>query len=260
MEKEQREFAIERFEFAIYANDNVICKRNFKINNFIDGSMATIDFKYTVDEIVRMIDDDLKSKSRIYTWYCYDEEDKEPNEFTEPLQEDWETTFKFVVTDNGREVISKIWDGKYYPKAIRERVDLSNKNVKIVTKDGRVYTIEKERYFRENEDRLSSEMYIVRQMMADRKDLLLAITKKICSVCSPREGGYHNIGDYTTSEWWCNKNVESVDENGLVKSAEEADNKVKYSYSMDTINNKVSSQWAKVLSEKTKEYRKSLYF
>ena len=65
--KEQKEFREERFEFALYVNNNLICKRNFKINNYIDESMQSLDFKYTVDQIVHMIDCDLKSKSRVYT-------------------------------------------------------------------------------------------------------------------------------------------------------------------------------------------------
>ena len=42
----------ERFEFALFVNNNLICKRNFKMNNFIEGSMASDDFKATIDEIV----------------------------------------------------------------------------------------------------------------------------------------------------------------------------------------------------------------
>ena len=49
--KEVKEFKEERFEFALYVNNNVICKRNFKINNYIDESMQSLDFKQKVDEI-----------------------------------------------------------------------------------------------------------------------------------------------------------------------------------------------------------------
>ena len=72
--KEQKEYREERFEFALFVNNNLICKRNFKINNYIDGSMQSSDFKLKVDEIVRSIDDDLKSKSRVYNWF-YDDID-----------------------------------------------------------------------------------------------------------------------------------------------------------------------------------------
>ena len=67
----------ERFEFALYVNNNLICKRNFKINDFIEHSMESLEFKDTVDTIVNWIDDDLKSKSRIYTWYYFNPNDPE---------------------------------------------------------------------------------------------------------------------------------------------------------------------------------------
>ena len=149
--KEQKEYREERFEFALYVNENIICKRNFRINNFIEDSMNSLEFKHTVDEIINMIDDDLKSKSRVYTWYFFDEKNPD-EEFTSPLIEPWECTFKFVVLDNKREIISKIWDGRGYPKSVREKVDLTNKFVKFIGKDGKVYSYEKESYFEANKE------------------------------------------------------------------------------------------------------------
>ena len=69
--QENSEYREERFEFALYVNNNLVCKRNFKMRNFIEGSMQSENFKHVADEIVQMIDDDLKSKSRVYTWYYY---------------------------------------------------------------------------------------------------------------------------------------------------------------------------------------------
>ena len=59
----EKDYKEERFEFALYVNDNIICKRNFRIFNFIENSMNTLEFKEKVDEIVEMIDDDLKSRA-----------------------------------------------------------------------------------------------------------------------------------------------------------------------------------------------------
>lgn len=265
--KEQKEFREERFEFALYVNNNVICKRNFKINNYIDGSMQSIDFKYAIDNIVSMIDDDLKSKSRVYSWFYFDENDKEPNEFNSPLIDPWECTFKFVVTDNKHEVISKIWDGRYYPKAIREKVDIANKSVKIVTKDGRTYTFDKESYFEENKDRLSLEMYILRAMIMDKQDLLLAITKKICETCSPRDDSYQTTSDYTLCEEYKSKEYEKnedgslkVDSNGKLIGVKGTTTKKKYYYSLDMANNKLAAEWGKLVADKTKKHNASLYY
>lgn len=216
--KEQREFREERFEFALFVNNNLVCKRNFKITNYIEESMQSLDFKDTIDEIVTMIDNDLKSKSRVYTWYYYDEKNPDP-EFTEPLLEPWKSTFKFVVTDNKRPVITKIWDGYGYPKSVRDKVDIVNKTVKITTRDGKTFVFDKETYFEENKDRLSPELYVLRAQIMDKPDLLLAITKKICETCSPREDGYQTTSDYILYETYKNKDF-ARDENGNVQKDE----------------------------------------
>ena len=125
--KETKDYKEERFEFTIYVNDNIICKRNFRIFNFIENSMNTLEFKEKLDEIVKLIDDDLKSKSRVYTWYYYNPQFPEENEeFNTKLIEPWACTFKIVISDNKKDVITRIWDGYAYPKFIRDKVDLSN--------------------------------------------------------------------------------------------------------------------------------------
>lgn len=193
---QQYEFKEERFEFALYVNDNLICKRNFKINNYINGSMQSIDFKETIDDIVNDIQRDLQSKSRVYMWYYFDENYKDA-EFTDPLIEPWECTFKFEVTDNKIPVITRIWDGSVYPKSIREKVDIANKTVKIVGKNGQVYTYDKNTFFETNKDRMTPELYVIRGQIMDKPDLLSNITKMICEVCSPRENLYKKTSDYT---------------------------------------------------------------
>lgn len=267
--KEVKEFKEERFEFALYVNNNVICKRNFKINNYIDESMQSLDFKQKVDEIVEMINDDLKSKSRVFTWYYGDVADvwQEPlPELLEPLIEPWECTFKFVVSDNKKEVITKIWDGYGFPKSIREKVDIANKTVKITTKDGRIYSYDKDTYFEENKDRLTAEMYVLKAQILDKPDLLLAITKKICEVCSPREDSYKVTSDYILSDIYKDKEYEVIeggvlkrDKNGKLVSKKGQTNGKKYFYSINMANRKLAADWGKLVAEKTKQYFANLY-
>lgn len=244
----------QRFEFALYVNDNLVCKRNFKINNFIEGSMQSIEFKELVDSIVNDIDTDLKSKSRVYTWYYGDVSDslQQPlDEFNEPLIDDWESTFKFIITDNKRPVIERIWDGKFYPRAIREKVDIANKFVKFTTKDGRTYTYDKESYFRDNDGKLTPEMYCLKGMIYDKPDLLGQITRKICEICSPRDNGFKKKTDYTFAETYKNDKV--------TKANSKRSKAIKYTNDLYQINNKVNSIWGSVVAEKTKAYYESLY-
>ena len=245
----EKNYKEERFEFALFVNNNLVCKRNFKINNFIDHSMCSEEFKYLVDELVNDIDEDLKSKSRVYTWLYGDVSTtmQEPlEEFISPLIEPWECTFKFVITDNKKVVIEKIWDGRFYPKTIREKVDIANKTVKITNKNGQTFTYEKEKFFEENNDRLTPELYCLKGMINDKPDLLIHITKRICEVCSPRDDGFKRTSDYSFISRYNNDSKT----NGKGR---------KYNFNIDAINNKIDSNWGKAVSEKTKEYIKTLY-
>lgn len=253
--KEQKEYREERFEFALYVNENIICKRNFRINNFIEDSMNSVEFKHTVDEIINMIDDDLKSKSRVYTWYFFDE--KAPDEeFTNPLIDPWECTFKFVVLDNKREIITKIWDGRGYPKSVREKVDLANKFVKIIGKDGKITSYEKEKYFEQNQDKLSHDLYVLKNQIMDKGDVLLNITRKICEVCSPKEGMQQSLKDFTMSETYRNFEY-GTDENGKIVAKRPKKGK-KYFFGANAYK-KFMHDWGNAVSEKTKKYFDNLY-
>ena len=236
--KEQN-YKEERFEFALYVNDNIICKRNFKINDFIEHSMESVEFKEKVDEIVNMIDEDLKSKSRVYTWYFFNP--MEPDAFDELVGKPigpWECTFRFEVSDKKKVVISKIWDGYAYPKAVRDKVDVSNKVVKITSKDGRTYTYDKESFFKSNEDRLTFEQQVLKSMIYDKPDLLIQITKQICEVCSTHDGMFNKIGDYTMTEYY------GKDKDG--KS-------VSYNFNIEAQNRKLERKWFKLSAENVKK-------
>lgn len=58
-----------KFQFRIWINDNIICQRYFKINGFNEDSIHTEEFNYCMNSIVRSIQEDLESKSRIWQWY-----------------------------------------------------------------------------------------------------------------------------------------------------------------------------------------------
>jgi hypothetical protein len=257
METKERDYKEERFEFTIYVNDNIICKRNFRIYNFIENSMNTLEFKEKLDEIVHLIDDDLKSKSRVYSWYYFNPQSPDDNEeFTSPLIEPWACTFKIVISDNKRDVITKIWDGYAYPKYIRDKVDLSNKNVKVTNKDGQTFSYEKEAFFKANEGRLSFEQEMLKGMIMDKPDVLLQITKKICEVCSPSKDEIKEKGYFDPKE-----NAKYLSKYTVIDDygkAENGQNK-KYCYSIRMANKKREKNWERAVMQKTNKYFKTLY-
>ena len=235
--QEATEYREERFEFALYVNNNLVCKRNFKMRNFIEGSMQSENFKHVADDIVRLIDDDLKSKSRVYTWYYFNPEFPD-DEFTSPLIEPWECTFKFVIFDNKREVYERIWDGRFYPAAIRNNVDIANNVIKITTKTGETFVYDKDKYFADHGDKLSPEMYVKKAMIGDKMNLLPIITKRICEACSPwNDSGYNKISDYET----------------VLTYGKGKDKRV-YGLNLEKENARRTSMWGKAVEEKTKKY------
>ena len=58
-----------KFQFLIWVNENVICQRYFKINGFNEDSIYSAEFIDCMNGIVRSIQEDLESKSRVYLWY-----------------------------------------------------------------------------------------------------------------------------------------------------------------------------------------------
>ena len=99
-------------------------------------------------------------------------------EMTDGDAEDNKATYKFTFKVDGRDVCSVQWDG-YYPKFVRDKIDLSNKRGK----------------FDEDEvDRLSFEQYLLYKMAEGRSDLVYGLIKTICTACS-----YQNTNDYTMS-------------------------------------------------------------
>ena len=56
----------ERFEFVLTVNDFIICQRYFRINNFQEKSLASVNLAEAIQDCYRMIDNDLKEKTNIY--------------------------------------------------------------------------------------------------------------------------------------------------------------------------------------------------
>lgn len=235
----QKRYSDDRFEFTLYVNNFIICKRYFRINDFIDHSMESLEFKDVVDNIVRMIQDDLKSKSRVYTWYYFNPNEPDAQEeFTAPLSKEGEYTFKFVISDKRKPVITRIWDGYAYPRAIREKVDISNKLVKFTTRDGKVMSFDKDEYFTENEGKLSFDMQVLKAEISDKPDLIIQITKMICETCSPSGGEFKTTSDYTLVEEFGDK---------------------RYNLNVKAHNRKVEKGWETALKDKTDTYFKNLF-
>ena len=234
-----------RFDFTIYVNDFIIAKRNFKSPNYVEGSMETVLFKNVVDDITRMIDQDLTDKSIVYTTYYFNPNDV-AEEFKAPLSEPWESTFKIVISDNKKPIITRIWDGYGYPRAIKDRVDLTNKKVRITNKSGQVFTYDKEDFFKNNNS-LSLELTALKEMIYDKQDILMQIINTICDACSI---GKHNSPKDALED------METTDEYYFDSDSSKYK---KYNFNISNENYKLMRKIEKKYAKETKEFFNNLY-
>jgi hypothetical protein len=99
-------------------------------------------------------------------------------EITENDPESNKTVYKFSFKVDEKDCCTYQWDG-YYPKFVRDKIDLSNKRGKFDEDDI---------------DRLSFEQYLLYKMVEGKSDIVYGIIKSICYACS-----YQNNADYTTT-------------------------------------------------------------
>ena len=107
-------------------------------------------------------------------------------ELTEAPIEDNKVTYKFAFKVDGREACTMIWDG-YYPKFVRDKIDLSNKRGKV--EDDEV-------------DRLSFEQYLLYKMVQGKSDLVYRLIKNICQACSNPDNKSYATSESDIQEGW----------------------------------------------------------
>lgn len=209
------------FSFVLTVNNAngeefIVSKRDFNIYNFKEESLISYDLKNTIDDIVVLIDRDLKSKSRTYTWYMsgyrwksnlkplYDDAYETP-EFSQPLSEESGINLKFSFLYKDKVIITKIWDADVYPSLIRNNIDLSNK------KD-----------FEDNEILSSYNKMLLKKASAGRPDLNSIIIQLLATTCSTKlsDNKIHKLylSDLKLDNMSLNKNDKPERPNYRVKS------------------------------------------
>ena len=214
----------EPYEFRLLIGDSIICQRYFRINNFNQNSLNSVELTDTIRACARMIDEDLKSKSRVYTWHMaplvFENEEEMRNWFANPKNSSTVRYYENIALRdenasefiwNGQEIIpydKKIFDGTFTTKLSDKDIltyefafYVNDKKVMSTIFDG-VYPY----YIRRNIDlsntrgkfegedltRLSFESYTLNRLVYDRQDLIKKIVKELCSVCS-----YTDNSNYT---------------------------------------------------------------
>ena len=269
-----------KFQFLIWVNDNVICQRYFKINGFNEESIYTEEFTNCMNGIVKSIQEDLESKSRIFMWYTNLKEplkltgfttDKEVDgkifhkeylEYAEGVVNDYgeverpaegEYIFKFSFLIDDIPVFEKIWDGNVYPKFVRNGVDLTNSYSSYDNKEVSA---------------LSFGAAIVRYMQAGKINLISDFIRRICDTLS---NTFTEKYEYTKEMniYSNNNNINKEKRDaaiayygGIIKPVvtghmdiKKEDKKYKYLSAYENY----KQSWRKAVSKKTQEYYAMMY-
>jgi hypothetical protein len=145
--------------YAFFANPDNAARLRFGEGIVVRGNKET-DFVFTDKSEVRPLG------------YKFDD-----GELTEMSPEDGKVSYKFVFRVDGREVCAVVWDG-YYPKFVRDKIDLSNKRGKCNPEEA---------------SRLSFEQYLIYKMVEGKNDLVYGLCNTISQACS-----YSDNSEYTT--------------------------------------------------------------
>lgn len=207
---------LERFQFQLKVNDNIICQRYFKINHFNSDSLTSRELFETLggyrgprqerieyfgdsDDncgVVQLIKRDLESKSRVYTWCMNDNTVKmtgfAKDEYGNSVNEDSYVTYKPKDFDETEFV--KPWEVTFkFIFMVDDRVIYEE------IWDGSHYP----KYVRNSVDIINakSNYPMVQLMNLGKDDLVVEIIKRICAVCSNDEG---ETKQYTKSERYTN--------------------------------------------------------
>lgn len=213
---------VEPFEFRLLIGDSIICQRYFRINNFNPNSLTSVELTNTIRACARMINDDLKSKSRVYTWYMaplvFENEEEMNAWFANPVNVSRLSQYENVtLRDNTAEYI---WDGEQLLKCekqtedttftapLTERDMLTYEFAFFVNGEKVISTIFEgvyPYYIRRNIDlsnlrgkfegedvtRLGAEAYLLNRLVCDRPDLIKKIVRDICYVCAVSDNSYY---------------------------------------------------------------------
>jgi DNA-binding transcriptional regulator/RsmH inhibitor MraZ len=238
-ESSERRVWRNRFKVVMSINDTQIYKQSFNIDDYIEGSVHTKEFTDTVAEIVEMIDYDIRSKSRVYTWYhTYPGFEKYEEEMAGcKLIDEGQSVFKITFFENGKEFLSQSWDGRYYPAYVRKNVDITNKTVRI-TKGEEVKIYDAEAFFETHGNQLYGDLYILKQMLKGREDLSVKMMNLIKETCSAEGGLYTSLSEMTTMDSYKNPGKKTV----------------KYDLNIQSYNRKVDAAWGAYVQEKTRDY------
>ena len=125
-----------------------------------------------------------------------------------------------------------------------------------MTKEGKVYSYEKEGFFEENGNRLTFEQELIKGMIMDKQDVLQQIIKLICDTCTPdkEETDGVRLNRRETAKYLQDYTMEETFKNDDKSLGERI-----YSTNVDLMNRRLLRDWERATRSKTNDYFNSLH-
>jgi len=116
---------MKKFEFVLYINGNIVVQRYFSVKDFNPNLLKSIEAKNCIDECVRLIKNDLKSKTYDYLYKSYNPYKEQTQEeiVVEDIFEN-EDVFDFEIKTDDKLIVKKRFTGNVYPQRVRYSVDI----------------------------------------------------------------------------------------------------------------------------------------
>lgn len=203
----------ERFEFKLTVNGNIICQRYFRINGFKNEVYGSLDLVDAIESCVKMINDDLCDKSRIFLEDTAPQVLKDQQQFEEWLKKNssnknlpdfvlieypemvyYRTNGSYKAYEKPFNRYDYVADKQNETKAQFKFSFLDNgREVAAKVWDGDIYP----RFIRTNVDLSNSrnkyrqgnlfapvESYMIDVFINTKTDLIPSIVRELCNVCS----------------------------------------------------------------------------
>jgi len=122
------------FEFTLKLNEHIIVQRLFNVFGFNNKAVNSLDFKYVIDDNIRLIQESLKNKTLDFM-------NENRNNYTNNPsfeQNEHSDMFVFTIKMNGKEIAHREFDARIYPATVRYSVDIREHIYKIITSVQRV--------------------------------------------------------------------------------------------------------------------------
>jgi len=116
---------MKKFEFILYINGNIICQRYFSVKNYNHRVLKSLDMIECVNDCTRIIQKDMKAKSKDYLWGHFNPYKVQAKEDVPTVDVyEKEDTFDFEIKVDGRCVAKRTFTGNVYPQRVRYSVDI----------------------------------------------------------------------------------------------------------------------------------------